>query len=78
MDTSRFTDSNDEFRFLDFTAKFAFKTSSSVSFDVGGIEDVPPENEQDFVFTAFVVKGWIDVHHPCDSVIKGQIRIFYS
>ena len=75
MDTSRFTDPADEFPFLDLTARFAFKTSSSVSFHVGRIADVYPDNEHDFVVSAFVVIGWIDVHHPCDSVIKAQIRI---
>jgi hypothetical protein len=75
MDTSRFTSPTDEFPLLDLTAKFAFKTTSSVSFHVGRIADVHPDNEPDFVVSGFVVIGWIDVHHPCDSCIKAQIRI---
>jgi hypothetical protein len=75
MDTSRFTKTGDGFPLLDLTAKFAFKSASSVSFDVGRIADVHPDEQPDFVISAFQVIGWIDVHHPCDSCIKAQIRI---
>ena len=75
MDISRFTKPDDGFPLLDLTAKFAFKTNSSVSFAVGRIADVHPEDKPDFVFSGFEVIGWIDVHHPCDSCIKAQIRI---
>jgi hypothetical protein len=75
MDTSRFTSPTDEFPLLNLTAKFAFKTTSSISFHVGRIADVHPDDEPDMVVSGFVVIGWIDVHHPCDSCIKTQIRI---
>ena len=75
MDTSHFTKPDDGFQVLDLSARFAFKTSSSISFEVGRIADVSPDGEPDFVFPAFKVIGWIDVHHPCDSCIKAHIRI---
>jgi hypothetical protein len=75
MDTSRFTKPDDGFPLLNLTAKFAFKTTSSVSFDVGLIADVHPDDQPDFVISGFKVIGWIDVHHLCDSCIKAQIRI---
>jgi hypothetical protein len=75
MDTSRFTKPDDGFPLLDLTARFAFKTSSSISFEVGRIADVHPDDDPAFVFSAFEVIGWIDVHHPCDSRIKAQLRI---
>lgn len=75
MDTSRFTNGDDGFPLLDLTAKFSFKTSSSISFEIGRAGDIHPDDEPDFVISAFVVIGWIDVHHPCDSGIRVQIRI---
>lgn len=75
MDTSRFTKPGDGLPLLDLTATFAFKTSSSVSFEVGKISAVHPDDEPSFVLSGFKVIGWIDVHHPCDSCIKTQIRI---
>jgi hypothetical protein len=35
MDTSRFTKADDEFDLLDLKARFAFKTETSISFDIG-------------------------------------------
>jgi len=75
MDTSRFTKPDDGFPLLDLTAKFAFKTNSSVSFEVGLMADIHPDSEPDVVICGFKVIGWIDVHHPCDSCIKAQVRI---
>jgi hypothetical protein len=75
MDTSRFTTPGDEFPLLDLTASFAFKTDSSVSFDIGRIADCNPDDRPDFVISGFEVIGWIDVHHPCESCIKAQLRI---
>lgn len=75
MDTSRFNNDGDGFPLLDLTAKFAFKTSSSISFVIGRIENIRPDGTPDFVVSAFVEIGWIDVHHPCDSRVRVQIRI---
>jgi hypothetical protein len=75
MDTSRFTKPDDEFPLLDLTARFAFKTDSSVSFLVGRMADLHPDDQSDFVVSGFEVIGWIDVHHPCESCIKAQLRI---
>jgi hypothetical protein len=67
MDTSRFTKPEDEFSLLGrLTARFAFKTESSISFEIGRF------SHSRFTFTTV---GWIDVHHPCDSFIKAQVRI---
>ena len=75
MDTSHFTKPDDSFHLLDLIAKFAFKTNSSISFEVGRIADVHPADQPDDVISGFKIIGWIDVHHPCDSCIKAQIRI---
>jgi len=75
MDTSRFSKPEDEFSLLGLTARFAFKTDSSISFEVGKVADNSPEDDPTFVISAFTVIGWIDIHHPCDSRIKTQIRI---
>src|SRR5262249_54391970 len=84
MDTSRFMTAEDGFDLLDLKARFAFKTETSISFDLGrwsstlrlpaeeGSEDVVWSSDRPFVFT---VIGWIDAHHPCDPPIKAQIRI---
>src|SRR6478752_6185526 len=65
MDTSRFTDTRDRFPLLDLTAAFAWKTASSICFDLGRVEDIHPENDPTFVVKAFNVHGWAEVHHPC-------------
>jgi hypothetical protein len=75
MDTSRFAKEEDGFPLLDLTAKFTFKTSSSISFHLGRMGSFHPPNQPDFVFSGFEEIGWVDVHHPCDSAIKAQIRI---
>ena len=66
MDTSRFAKPEDELSLLGLTARFAFKTASSISFEVGRW------SHSRFTFTHV---GWIDVHHPCDSFTKAQVRI---
>jgi hypothetical protein len=75
MDTSRFRTADDEFPLLDLTARFAFKTDSSISFEIGRMGSWHPDDQPDFVISGFEVIGWIDVHHPCDSCIKAQLRI---
>jgi hypothetical protein len=75
MDTSRFTVPDDGFTLLDLTAKFAFKTASSISFTIGRAADCHPDDQPDFQIRGFQVIGWIDAHHPCDSCIKAQLRI---
>src|SRR5262245_59195907 len=84
MDTSRFVGAEDGFDLLDLKARFAFKTGTSISFEIGrwsstlrlpaaeGREDLVWSADRPFVFTAI---GWIDAHHPCDSPIKAQLRI---
>lgn len=84
MDTLRFMKAEDGFDLLDLKARFAFKTETSISFDIGrwsstlripagdGKEDRVLSADRPFVFTGI---GWIDAHHPCDSPIKAQLRI---
>ena len=54
----------DRFAVLDLLASFAFKSSGSVSFDLG--------TEGGGVFN---VVGWVDVHHPCEGHIKARFRV---
>jgi hypothetical protein len=84
MDTSRFTKADDEFDLLDLKARFAFKTETSISFDIGRWSNTlrlpAGEGEEEFVWSrdrpfVFTVIGWVDVHHPCDSCIKAQLRV---
>jgi hypothetical protein len=66
MDTTRFAEGDDAFSFLALTANVAFKSPSSISFNLGRWSHCR------FVFTHV---GCIDVHHPCDGHIKTQLRI---
>jgi hypothetical protein len=84
MDTSRFTKADDGFDLLDLKARFAFKTETSISFNIGRWSNTlrlpAGEGKEEFVWSAdrplvFTVIGWIDAHHPCDSLIKAQLRI---
>src|SRR4051794_24512342 len=75
METSGFTKPADAFPLLDLTARFAFKTNSSISFEVGRMADIALGDARDWVISGFEIIGWVDVHHPCDSCIKAQIRI---
>jgi hypothetical protein len=61
-----FATASDDFPLLDLTARFAFKSQSSISFDLGRW------SHSRFTFTHV---GWIDAHHPCDGHIKTQLRI---
>lgn len=60
MDTSKFLTHEDEFPVLDLVARLEFKSHSSISFGLS---------------RKMWGKGWIDVHHPCDGLIKAQIRV---
>src|SRR4029079_11451438 len=53
----------DRFTVLDLLASFAFKSSGSVSFDLGTDCGV------------FKLVGWVDVHHPCEGHIKARFRV---
>lgn len=66
MDTTQLARGNDAFTLLGLTARVAFKSPSSVSFDLGRW------SHSRFSFTH---AGWIDVHHPCNGHIKTQLRI---
>ncbi|MDH4202964.1 MAG: hypothetical protein OEV87_08725 [Phycisphaerae bacterium] len=65
MNTERFNYREDGFKLHDFHdlfARFAFKTTSSISFDI-------VENEN-------YVDGWIDVHHPVEDFYETQMKIW--
>jgi hypothetical protein len=66
MNTARFNSREDIFSLLDLTARFKFKTASSVSFSL-------ERHSKSLCPTRQV--GWIDVHYPCQNHIKLQIRI---
>ena len=74
MDTTRFKNSDDELPLLDLTARFEFKTVSSIAFEIGRIETIPIP-EMDHEFLGFKILGWVDVHHPCDSAINVRVRV---
>ena len=76
MDTSGWQDRG-EFPLLELTARFAFKTRSSVSFDLGMYVDVLELSDGPIDLgpgAVFKVIGHVDVHHPCDDHIKAHVR----
>jgi hypothetical protein len=66
MNTDRFNSREDKFSLLDLTARFNFKSASSVSFSL-------ERHSKSLLPTRQI--GWIDVHYPCQGHIKLQIRI---
>jgi LPXTG-motif cell wall-anchored protein len=84
MDTARWKH-GDEFAALDLRARFAFKTTSSLSFELGTLvnRDSPrlPETGDeswDLLLAAgsmFAILGWLDAHHPCDGHHNLQLRV---
>src|SRR5262249_19543274 len=66
MNTAKFTSREDKFSVLDLTARFSFKTASSLSFSL--------ERHSKSLLPVRQI-GWIDLHHPCGGHIKLQIRI---
>jgi hypothetical protein len=85
VDTSRFGDRDSGFRVLDLSARFAFRSATSISFDLGRYSDtlrLPGGGPfgGDFVMNVgpggvFKVTGRIDVHHPCEGHIKAQLLV---
>ena len=85
MDTSRFDDRDSGFRVLDLSARFAFRSPTSISFDLGRYSDtlrIPSGGPfgDDFVMKVgpggvFKVTGRVDVHHPCAGRIKAAIHV---
>ena len=66
MDASRLARLEDAFTISGLTARVGFRSSSSISFELG------LRSQSGFTFSHV---GWIDVHHPCDGHIKAQLRI---
>ena len=66
MNLSQFNSRKDSFRVLDLTARFSFKTESSISFSL-------ERHSKGLLPTRQI--GWIDLHYPCDGHIKVQVRI---
>jgi hypothetical protein len=85
MNTTLFSSGDNEFDILDLKARFAFKTETSISFDIGRWSNslrlpINDGEEEETVWSAdrpfvFNVVGWLDVHHPCNGPIKTQVRI---
>lgn len=82
VNVSGFSKSHDEFPLLDFVARFAAKTDTSISFQLGRWGDAvdfpgaPPKKlGSRSVCTVF---GWADVHHPCHGHIKARVRALLS
>jgi hypothetical protein len=77
MDTARWKHP-DEFPLLDLIAQFRFKSSTSLSFDLGTKSDILqlPDMEEPLRFPGiFNVIGWLDVHHPCEGFHRIQLRV---
>src|SRR5688572_25100506 len=66
MNTDRFNSQEDKFSMLDLTARFSFRTASSLSFALERYSKSLCPTRQ---------VGWIDLHYPCEGHIKLQIRI---
>ncbi len=85
MDTSRFGDRDSGFPILDLSARFSFRSATSISFDLGRYSDTLrlPAGGQfggDFVMkmrpgAVFTVAGRVDVHHPCEGHIVAQLHV---
>jgi hypothetical protein len=71
MNTSGLTTDN-KFTVLDLTARAAFNSASSVSFDIGRLWS--PEGTSQEKPIGINVLGWIDVHHPCEGHSMTQLR----
>ena len=85
MDTTRFGDRDSGFRVFDLSARFAFRSATSVSFGLGrygNILTLPGGgfHGEDFVMKVgaggvFNVVGRVDIHHPCEGHIKTQLQV---
>jgi hypothetical protein len=85
MNTPRFGDRDSGFRVLDLSARFAFRSATSIAFDLGRYSDtlrLPSGGPfgGDFVMNVgpggvFKVTGRVDVHHPCEGHIKAQLHV---
>jgi hypothetical protein len=69
-----------ELPLLDLLASLAFKSVSSLSFNLGTKGDtlkLADREEPMFLGTGivFTVIGWLDVHYPCEGHIKAQLRV---
>lgn len=69
----------DEFDILNLKARVDFTTTSSISLMLGRWEtpvfpNCPKDLELDFP-PEFCVKGFLDIHHPCDGHIKAKLRV---
>jgi hypothetical protein len=84
VDASRFGHAESGFQVLDLNAEFAFRSQTSISFNLGRYSDtltLPGGGllANDFVLPVglggvFNVVGRVDVHHPCEGHIKAQLR----
>jgi hypothetical protein len=85
VDMTGYGDRDSGFRVLDLSARFAFRSATSISFDLGRFSDtlVLPGggfDGEDFVMKTpagrvFNVAGRVDVHHPCEGHIKTQLQV---
>ncbi len=85
MDMSRFVDRDSGFRVLDLSARFAFRSATSISFDLGRYSDTLTLPGGDLFGgeitmnfgpgAVFTVTGRVDVHHPCEGHIKAHLRV---
>jgi hypothetical protein len=78
MDTSRWN-VGAEFPILDLVARFLFKSTSSMSFDLGAERNLadllPDAGSWVDLGKAFAIEGWLDIHHPCEGFYRLQIRV---
>lgn len=88
MDTSRYGERDNGFSNLDLRARFAFKTATSISFNLGRDRrsfTLPGGDLIEGDITIDVGEGGVcehvgrlDVHHPCDDFIKVQMIVTLS
>jgi hypothetical protein len=86
MDTTRWKE-GDSFPVLDLIAQFAFKSASSMSFELGthlgpGSPRTPEMKREESLEqllqmggSAFFIIGWLDIHHPCEGSHRLQLRV---
>jgi hypothetical protein len=66
MDVPFLHQPGDAIALLDLTARCAFTSASSISFDLGRLSP-----------GLFRQLGWLDVHHPCnDTYVKARLRVW--
>ena len=65
----------EKFRVADCEAYLDFKTSSSASFHLGEMGDVPANEKRGELTNVFCIFGWLDLHFAAEQHVRFQIRV---